>query len=149
MRLIYVIILGLIFFNVSLIVFNGFFPNPEDETPFSAKNLTSDTDYNRYANLNEPNFEGILITSGGIFAAVVGIGALLKGSIPTGQFLGAGMVISIVAGLWAGLTAPMATALSIYGGWQGNMIYNAIVMAIGIITIIGIAEIFTNKGDVY
>ncbi|MBD3263567.1 MAG: hypothetical protein GF375_00510 [Candidatus Omnitrophica bacterium] len=147
MRLIVVIILGLIFFNVSLIIFGGYF-DIEDETPLGAKNLTSDADYNKYSNLQEGTFETILITSGGIFIGVVGIGALLKGSIPTGQFLGAGMIISIIAGLWAGLSAPF-TQMGQYWGWQGDLIYSAIIMAIGIITVIGIAEIFTNKGDVY
>jgi len=148
MRLIFVIILGLIFFNVSLIVFNGFFPNPDDDTPLGAKNLTSEAEYNKYSNLEEGTFETILITSGGVFIGVVGIGALLKGSIPTGQFLGAGMLISIIAGLWAGLSAPF-TKMGTYWGWEGGLIYSAVVMAIGIITVVGIAEIFTNKGDVY
>jgi hypothetical protein len=147
MRLIIVIILGLIFFNGSLILFNEFFPTADDETPIGAKNLTADSDYSRYGNLQEGTFETILITSGGIFIGVVGIGALLKGSIPTGQFLGAGMLISIIAGLWAGLSAPF-TGLGAYWGWRGDLIYSIIIMAIGIITVIGIAEIFTNKGDV-
>ena len=148
MRLIFVIILGLIFFNVSLIVFNDFFPNADDDTPLGAKNLTTESDYSRYSNLEQNTFATILITGGGIFALVVGGSLLLKGSIPTGQFIGAGMIVSIIAGLWAGLSAPF-TKMGQYWGWQGDLIYSSIIIAIGILTVIGIAEIFTNKGDVY
>ena len=88
------------------------------------------------------------MAGGVVFTGVILGGILLKGSIPTGLFIGVGALASVIAGLWSGLTAPVVTAVVDYGGWRATMIYNILVIAIFILTMIGLIEVFTNKGDV-
>ena len=63
-----------------------------------------------------------------------------------GQLMGIGLIITIISTLWVGATTPIVALTKMYGG---EMIYSLLVIIIGIVTTISLAEIFTGKGDEY
>ena len=144
MRIIYKVLLGLIIFNVMLVVFANFFPG--EETVTGTDTTTTLAGYKNFSTASM--ISNAILTGGGVFAAVVVGSFLLKGSIPTGQFIGAGSIIALIAGLWAVTSAPILSIVNSYGGAYGMIFYDVLVICIGIITVFGIAEIFTGRGDV-
>jgi len=150
MRLIFIILIGLVAFNGSLIIFSEYFPFPDDTTPLGAKNVTDPSaEYAEYKNIDEPLFADpvtLLVTGGGIFAGIGIVAFFMKGSIPMGQLMGIGLIITIISTLWVGATTPIVALTKMYGG---EMIYSLLVIIIGIVTTISLAEIFTGKGDEY
>lgn len=141
MRFIFKVLLGFILFNAMLVLFSGIFNQTNMGTDVS-------TIYDSYGNINQGTIVSMIATGGSIFGAIVvgGIAAsLFINNFPTGLFIGAGALISLFFGLWAGLTNPLSSLASEYT--YVDQIYNIFIIVFGIIVALSIIEIFTGRGD--
>jgi len=147
MRMIVVLLLGMVIFNAMLLLTKDFFPVGED-VDFGAQDVSEQGKFREYQSIDSGFITDLLLTSGSIFGLTIigaGVGARLIANFPTGQFIGASAVISIVTGLWAGISNPFESIASSFGlqSW-----YNIFMIVIGIIAVLSVVEIFTPKGDV-
>ena len=151
MRFIIKVLLGLIIFNAMLIIFGPYFPAQTTGVNETAVDVSGTSRYNTLGNLGSSGtIISMILTGAGIFGATVLLGGLtsrLTGikNFPTGMFMGAGIIISIVASLWVGLSAPLISITSSYPAI--GAFYNVLVVCIGVVAVFSVAEIFTGKGD--
>lgn len=143
MRFIFKVLLGFVIFNAMLIILASYFP--ELTSSVNAKDVTNDL--SAYSNIGQL-IGNILTVSGGTFLAAIAIGAGLSRTVnnfPTGSYIGASFIISIILGLWSAVTTPLISltkSYTILDQW-----YNLFTICFGIVAIISISEIFTGKGD--
>lgn len=145
MRFIVLLLLVFIIFNSMLLITRPFFP---DASEIETKDVTSDRRADKYGSLDQGLITDIILTSGSLFGiTILGAGVLSRviTNFPTGTFIGAGSVISVVMGLWAGYSNPFYSLANEYGleNW-----YNFFIIIFGIIAVLSVVEIFTPKGDI-
>ena len=151
MRFIFQILLFMIFFNAMLIVLAPYFPTQTGGSTFNPVN-TSDTTtpegqrFSRYQSLNIQDilfdfFRAFVIS---LFISIF-VGYISGGTLPLGQLLGASLVISVFVGLWNGLTSPLVGIAADYPSIAP--FYTLFTIALGVVIMISVVEIFTGKGD--
>jgi hypothetical protein len=154
MRFIFQILLFMIFFNAMLIILAPYFPTQRAGSTFNPVNYTEEIEsetelghnLSKYQSLN---IESMLISFISVFLGTllitIFIGYISGGTLPLGQLIGASLVISIFVGLWNGLTSPLVGIAASYPSIAP--FYTIFTIALGIVLMISIVEIFTGKGD--
>jgi hypothetical protein len=138
MRFLYKMLIGLILFNAMLTIFAGFFPmSSEGEL---AHNVTGDSAYTGYSIMNTGIFTGAVASGGLVFAGSAIIGAI-TGSM--NLWIGAGLVVSIIVGLWNMSWGVIKSLTDAYPIVKDLVFVMSIV--IGIIAVMSIAEIITAQ----
>lgn len=144
MRIIFQILLFLILFNAMLVLFSPYFENKT--TGDIGENVVNTK--SSFMNIDQAMLTNIISSGFGVFLAIIGIGVIgsrVIANFPTGLFVAAGIIISIITGLWAGLSAPLVSITDSYGL---SYIYSILMICIGVVATMSVAEIFTGKGDI-
>lgn len=142
MKFIYVVLLGLIIFNGTILLFADFFP---DNTEVDHA-VDVETELSEYGNVGEDmlsTFVGNgLTTSLAIFSGAIVVGLLTK---QLGLFIGIGAFASVVGGLWASTS-------SIIFNINDNSIVSGLItlitIAIGIVFIFSVVDMLTGQRSV-
>lgn len=151
MKFIYVLILGLVLFNGFLLAFSSFFPQsaygPENPNVANVANETVTSSYSGgIVNLGSFGVDALL-TGGVTMGAIISF-ALLGAIIGRGQnlplWLGVGVIIGLISSLWL-ITTKVFTPM--FGYPVVREIYTVITIVIGILVILGLADIVTLRSD--
>lgn len=142
MRFIFQLLLGMIFFNAMLIMFSSFFPVHS----VSGVDVVNSSSFSDYQRLNiQSVLTGFFSTFVASFFISIFIGYVSGGTLPLAQLLGASLVISVFVGLWNGLSSPLVGIANSYPAIMS--FYSIFTIALGVVVMISVIEIFTGKGD--
>jgi len=160
MRFIYMILIGLIVFNASLMLYAGSF-DYASTSGLENNAVNTTVKYSRYGDVTNLWDAVILGTDDtpGLFNIVtittvlgtMGIGGLI-GKFTGGQYsitlvAGVGMFIGIIMSFWNQTFFVISNLTGAYG-WLLNGLVTIISMAIGIIIIFNVIELFTGQQGV-
>lgn len=145
MRIIYKILIGMLIFNGVYLALAPAF----DTATFSADNPESMTDATKYKNVGGINLADMLITGIGVFTGAIVIGALSRGSvsISLGTIIGTSTIVSIIAGLWRGMSGVFQPMLTM-GGSIASDFYTIFLIVLGILVALTISEMFSGQSGV-
>ena len=157
MKFIYTLLIGLVLFNGFLLVFSVFFPQdpafgPEGISKENIANVTGNETVSGYRK-GIINLEGIavdLFLAGAttmtavIIAAIAG--TLLGGGSNFPLWVGIGLMVGIISSLWL-ITTKIFTPMVNYP--VVREIYTIITVVIGILVILGLVDMTTQRSDSY
>ena len=138
MRLIIKVLLFLMIFNAMLFFFDTYFPTSQA----TSNDITGESNYNKYADINNI-IKDVILIGGGVFAGTMALGYFVS-NLPISQIIGVASMIGVITGLWGGLSSPILQLTKSFGG---GIFYNILIICIGVITAFSMIEVFTFKGD--
>lgn len=145
MRIIYKILIGMLIFNGVYLALAPAF----DTATFSADD-PEDMDYaTKYKNVGGINLADMLITGIGVFTGAIIVGALSRGSVSMslGTIIGTSTIVSIIAGLWRGMSGVFEPMLAM-GGNIASDFYTIFLIVLGILVALTISEMFSGQSGV-
>ena len=145
MRIIYKILIGMLIFNGVYLALAPAF----DTAEFSAVDPESMDDAEQYKNIGGIDLGSMLITGVGVFTVAIFIGVVSRGgvSISLGTIIGASTIVSIIAGLWRGMSGVFEPMLAL-GGSIASSFYTLFIIVFGVLVALTIAEMFGGQSGV-
>ena len=145
MRIIYKILIGMLIFNGVYLALAPAF----DTATFSAVDPEGMDYATDYKNIGGINIADMLITGVGVFTGAIVVGALSRGSvsISLGTIIGTSTIVSIIAGLWRGMSGVFEPMLAM-GGSIASDFYTIFIIVLGILVALTISEMFSGQSGV-
>lgn len=143
MRFIYIILLGLIIFNGTLILFSPLFPDAVEDS--AAVDVFDDDGVGGYGNIGTNLFKSMFSVSNMlVVSGIFGIGVLLSlvSRNPT-IGVGIGLFAAVIGGLW-NATSRVIFGLTDYPIVSG--ISTLLTIVIGVILVFTVLEMLTGQG---